>query len=129
MTRSEIKKEILCVLRQKNAQQDDRRFGPAGRMANMLATVFSGLLFATASAHADPSDLGKNNQTASGSVESDGPVLLNGAPFSLAPAPAQVSTSDIATTTATGIQKIATEAPDDKLSGVLKEAHSMIGIP
>lgn len=129
MTRSEIKKEILCVLRQKNAQPDDRSFGRAGCMANMLATVFSGLLFATASAHADPSDWDKNNQTASGSVESDGPVLLNAALFSLAPASAQVSTSDIAMTTATGIQQIATAAPADKLSGVLKEAHTMIGIP
>jgi cell wall-associated NlpC family hydrolase len=110
---------------------DPRRYGTGegtstlsfkGRLNNLLATAFSTFVFATASAsvHAETPDMDASRRIVTGSIETAEPVSLDGSVLNYDP----VSIQDAAGQS----QELATNAVADRLSGVLEEAETMIGI-
>ena len=89
-------------------------------MTHMLATAFSGLVFASTSAYATPSDI-EDNHVVTGHVEVGEPVSLDGNALAYG----VVSDQESFAQSSPGGASV----PDVVLSGVLEKAETMIGIP
>jgi cell wall-associated NlpC family hydrolase len=118
----ELNREIAHDPRRYGRKADARTLSLKGRLTNLLATAFSTFVFATASAsvHAETPDLDASTNAVTGPIEVGEPVSLDGSALNYDP----VSIQDAAGKS----QELATNAVGDKLSGVLEEAETMIGI-
>jgi len=118
----ELNRDIALDSRRYRARESTRTLSFKGRLNYLLATAFSALALAaaSASAHAETLDMAASKHIVTGSIELGKPVSLDGDALNYHP----VSTPDAGWQS----QEFATNATADRVSGVLEEAETMIGI-
>ena len=118
----QLNRDIAQDPRRYFTRADTRTLSLKGRLNNLLATAFSTFVFATASAsvHAETPDVDASGRIVTGSIEVGEPVSLDGSVLNYDP----VSIQDAAGKS----QELATNAVGDRLSSVLEQAETMIGI-
>jgi cell wall-associated NlpC family hydrolase len=120
----ELNLDIAHNSRRYGTSESTRTLSFKTRLNNMLATAFSAFVFASASAsvHAETPDVDASKHTVTGVIEAGEPASLDGAVLNYDP----VSLQDAARKT----QELARNSVGngDRVSGVLEEAETMIGI-
>ena len=118
----QLNRDIAQDPRRYFTRADTRTLSLKGRLNNLLATAFSTFVFATASAsvHAETPDVDASGRIVTGSIEVGEPVSLDGSVLNYD----TVSIQDAAGQS----QELVTNAVGDRLSSVLEEAETMIGI-